>query len=271
MHDVLTTCGTASLTDTMDCNKGSSQDDRSLKLHEVITEGHTDHKRHMYTRESADDVYDCIKHTISSNIDVMLTETSIELETILSRVPYRKILENLFGDSETMTDNIPLVTRVYEESFMRECINKDEKPCAMGKNCECMFIDPNIQFIGIEFLLPGDSTSEQAQMCVLCHRKLTQQLFHDMVFKGENFRASIQRYGNICDQPNEYAKECMMICPPNANVHCMPLPIVAHQRNRYSVYIQNGFKCLRQHRVYFEDFRGDPPLPNGTATSLHFH
>ena len=176
------------------------------------------------------------------------------------------MLESLFGDSAYVTENIPIVSRVYEESFMRECIDNNENRCVMGKNCECMFIDNNIQFIGTEFLLPGESASDQPQLCVLCHRKVTQQLFHDMIFKGESFRASIQRYGNICDQPGEYARECMLICPLNSNVHCMPLPVVAHQRNRYSVHLSNGFKCLRQHRVYTEHYR--PELTQDASKSM---
>ena len=67
-----------------------------------------------------------------------------------------------------------------------------------------------------------------------------------------SFRGVIQRYGNVCEQRGEYAREAMLICPPNGHVHCMPLPIVAHQRNRYSVHAQNGVKFLKQHRVFFE-------------------
>jgi hypothetical protein len=138
---------------------------------------------------------------------------------------------------------------------MRECIDTDEKQCIMKDNCECMFIDAQHPFIGTEFLIPSEKTSEQAQMCVLCCRKVTQQLFHDMLFQGVSFRGVIQRYGNICDQQGEYARECMLICPANSYVHSMPLPIVAHQRNRYSVVVYNGKRHLRQHRVYYEDFQ----------------
>jgi hypothetical protein len=46
----------------------------------------------------------------------------------------------------------------------------------------------------------------------------------------------------------------MLICPPNGPVHCMPMPIVAHQRNRYSVVTQHGIRYIKQHNVYMEDF-----------------
>eukprot|EP00961_Rhodomonas_salina_P012829 172772-Rhodomonas_salina.9 len=209
--------------------------------------------------------YDTISRAISSEFSnaghrsdsthIEPQEHGIVLDTILSRLPYQQMLEELFGGDEKMTADVPIVSRVYEESFMRQCDNHDEKPCVMGNKCECMFIDPQFQFIGTEFLLPTEEPSEQAQMCVLCCRKVTQQLFHDMLFKGITFRGVIQRYGNMCDQKGEYARQCMLICPPNSNVHCMPLPIVAHQRNRYSVVVRNGVCCLRQHRVYYEDFQ----------------
>jgi hypothetical protein len=36
----------------------------------------------------------------------------------------------------------------------------------------------------------------------------------------------------------------------------MPLPIVAHQRNRYSVVEHFGVKYIKQSNVYMEDFQG---------------
>jgi hypothetical protein len=205
-----------------------------------------------------DNIYDTILNCITRNVQVVANDENIELDTILSRVPYHEMLCDLFGNSENkIPENmkVPIVCKAYEESFLRECNNANEKPCVMGSNCECMFINSNMEFVGTEFILPGCMSEEQAQMCVLCHRKTTQQLFHDMVFKCVPIRGVIQRYGNICGQVNEYARECMLICPPNQNVHCMPLPIVSHQRNRYSVYISNGIKHLKQHRVAFEDFQ----------------
>ena len=165
------------------------------------------------------------------------------------------MLEELFGGSSTLPPEVPIVTRVYEESFLRESLTSDEKNCVMGSACECMFIDQQHPFIGTEFLVPGELPSEQAQMCVLCCRKITQQLFHDMLFNGVTFRGVIQRYGNICEQAGEYSRECMLICPSNCQVQCMPLPIVSHQRNRYSVVLRSGRKYLQQHRVAYEDFQ----------------
>jgi len=47
----------------------------------------------------------------------------------------------------------------------------------------------------------------------------------------------------------------MLICPPAGPLHCMPLPIMSHQRNKYEVRISNGTKQIVQLRVGYEDFQ----------------
>ena len=43
----------------------------------------------------------------------------------------------------------------------------------------------------------------------------------------------------------------MLICPHNGPLNSMPLPIVSHQRNRYSVKKISGICYLQQHHVLF--------------------
>ena len=89
-------------------------------------------------------------------------------------------------------------------------------------------------------------------MCVLCCRKTTQKLFFDMCYTGRRIKGLIQKYGNLCNQPGEYAKECMLICPPFAQAwQCMPYPAMSHQRNRYKAQLVGGIKRLQQVRVDF--------------------
>lgn len=199
-------------------------------------------------------LFSSINDAISKCSQNAVAQQPLELDTVLSRVPYYKMLQDLFGGSSAPSESVPIITAAYEEQYMRECTHANERACVMGENCECMFIDPTMPFVAVEFVLPTEAYSENPQLCVLCSRKVTQRLFYDMMYKGYTFHNLIQRYGNICDQPGEYARECMLICPPNQNVHCMPLPIVSHQRNRYSVYLSNGTKYIKQHRVYAKDF-----------------
>ena len=91
-------------------------------------------------------------------------------------------------------------------------------------------------------------------VCVVCLRKITQLLFYHVIQCGLRVDNLIQKYGNICNQKGEYHPSAMLICPPASAAGCMPLPIVAHQRNRYKVEQVYGVKWLRQERVFMEDF-----------------
>jgi hypothetical protein len=136
----------------------------------------------------------------------------------LRRVPYRDMLADLFGDTGGMVaPSVPVVTRAYEvkslsvwkrhtqfltesfqESYMREPIDSTERPCVMGERCECTMVSRECGFVGVEFILPNERQGATRQMCVLCHRKLVQGLFHDIIYGGAPYRGVIQRYGNIC-------------------------------------------------------------------------
>lgn len=181
------------------------------------------------------------------------TPAELDLDVILSRVPYREILENLYSREAYAPPPVPAVARVYEEAYLREPM-AGERPCVAGDLCECMFIDPCTPFVGVEFLLPGEVLPKVPQFCVLCSRKVTQKLFYDVLFTGKEVHGVIQRYGNLCNVPGEYARECVLVCPPHAPLHCMPLPIMSHQRNKYRVRLSGGLRTLDQLRVRYEDF-----------------
>jgi hypothetical protein len=185
---------------------------------------------------------------------VAQTPILLNIQTLISRLPYQQMLNQVFTDDMDIGNVIPIVTRAYEESFMREPMYDHERKCVCGDTCEFNFIDTSIPFVGVEFTLNPDTPNEEPQMCVLCSRRTTQEMFYNMVYNGHRFRGFIQRYGNLCQQPGEYAREAMLICPQSASMHNMPLPVVAHHRHRYSVYSQNGTRYLQQHNVYYEDF-----------------
>ena len=182
-------------------------------------------------------------------------DLQMEVHCLITKLPYKKMLSDLFTHSDTEllpSPNIPYVTRTYEESFMREPINSIERLCAKGDQCECRFIDTENPFTAIEFLLPGERQSPTPHLCVVCCRAVTQQLYYDIMFDKHDFGGVIQRFGNIHSQPGEYALDAMLIAAPNVALHIMPLPIVSHQRNRYSVFIKRGIMHLKQSRVYFQ-------------------
>jgi hypothetical protein len=208
-----------------------------------------------------DSIVGMIKRQINNSRFAPATPEELQLDHVLSSVPYRDMLESLFGTVSGPPPNLPIITKAYEESYMREA-GPGERPCAMGPKCECMFIDHNAPFVGVQFDLPNELNSNEAdqtpKLCVLCCRKTTQKLFYDACYSGKRVQGLIQRYGNLCNQPGEYSRECMLICPPSAPWHCLPLPIMSHQRNRYKVQIVAGIKHLQQLRVAHEDFFVSP-------------
>lgn len=137
---------------------------------------------------------------------------------------------------------------------MREAKDSSERQCVMGAECECNFIDRSNPFVGVEFTVPNQVPSEDRHMCVLCHRRFVQSLFHEMIYNGKEIHGVIQRYGNICGCEGEYAKEVAMICPPNGPTHCMPFPAISHQRNRYKIVARGGVRYLVQCRMSPQDF-----------------
>ena len=175
------------------------------------------------------------------------TNELLNFDSVLSSVPYRQLLENLFGGvSQPNLRNIPVVTRSYEESYMREPMNRSERPCAMGMNCECMKIDPMNQFVGVEFVLPVEDIVGP-NLCVLCSRKLTQKLFYDVVYAtGGVTVGCIQRYGVMTNVNNEYKVDYCLIMPPQCPVHLMPYPSVVHCRNNYTVQVRACVRYLVQ-------------------------
>jgi hypothetical protein len=202
----------------------------------------------------------------------------LDLQCIISHVPYKNMLQDLFSADQdsgnthaymmmasdscvdavhpsTSACKVPLLCKAYEETFMREHMYASERACSMGAQCECNFIDPVNKFTGVELLLPDQPIPEMVGMCVLCHRKNVQILYYDMIYSGVGHHALIQKYGNICGVDDEYARQLMLICPPEGPLHCMPLPIMSHQRNRYSVAKIGNVRHIVQHNVLHQDFQ----------------
>lgn len=194
---------------------------------------------------------DDLCHDISKNVlDARRQNLSemLNFETILSQVPYKTILESLFGNSNVPTSQIPVYTKKYEESYLRECMYPLERKCVMGCECECNFIDKDNPFVGVEFLVAGQTVDNCVpQMCVLCSRKYTQKLYYDVIYKAHNqVLGCIQRYGVISNCAGEYHNDFVLIMPPNGSIHAMPFPSVVHTRNNYRVVVKSAIRFLVQ-------------------------
>ena len=197
-----------------------------------------------------------ISQIIDENANNLQNEDSLEedilsLESVINNISFVKMISSL--QQVTPEKSIPIVSRNYEEKFMRESNNSSEKSCIMGKACEGMFIDPTQPFIATQFVLPNVYNQDRG-MCIFCLRRTTQLLFYKTIHHGYDIKCVIQKYGNICNQPGEYSSDAMLVCHPNGPVHCMPLPIVAHQRNRYVVVDVGGKKYVKQKNVDVQPF-----------------
>jgi len=185
--------------------------------------------------------------------DTSATSVWIGLNVVLDHSTFQKSLLAHDLSNKMHNASVPVVTRAYEESFMRECNDEHERACSMGQYCECNFIDHEQAFVGVAFVMP-ELHAEDLGMCILCLRKLTQMLFYRVQKAGYSGSQMIQAYGNVCDAPGEYHSSAMLVMPAHGPVHCMPLPVVAHQRNKYYVVQEGGRRRLRQRNVYVEDF-----------------
>lgn len=203
-----------------------------------------------------------IHHEVTSKMpvasDTFECNMRLQLNDIESTHNFEHVLQN--SSTNEFNASIAEVSRAYEEQYLRECL-PGEEPCAMGSACECMVIDPAMPFVGTRFVIP-DSNHADNNMCLLCLRKTTQLLFHRVINQGFRSQTVLQRHGNICNKAGEYHPSAMLICPPGGPVQCMPIPIVAHQRNRYAVIDRHGIKFLSQHGVGMEDFQEPPPPIN---------
>jgi len=181
-------------------------------------------------------ILDCIAKTIT------MTDppTQLMLDNIISQLPFKDVLYKLnHTDINRKNPNLPLISKRFEESFMRAPMHARERLCAMGGNCECNFIDLHKPFTAVEFCPPmGTPANENTQrhMCVICHRKLVQSCFYDAQFSVQQWDVLVQNYGNIFGHTDEYSKGVVLISPPNTDLlRIMPLPIACHQRNQYTV------------------------------------
>ena len=189
----------------------------------------------------ASNIADTVKNIICNSPELTPASFTIGLDSVISRLPYRRIIEDVYENWESTPPDIPLVTRAYEESFMRECRDSSEKQCVMMNNCECMQIDKSNRFIGTEFLLPGEAPGVEARMCVLCLRQLTQKMYYDLMFDGRSFRFPIQKYGNICNEPGEYAKE--VTTAPHSVPHWLLADSLSSRRGRSCCFAQSTAPC----------------------------
>ena len=195
-----------------------------------------------------------IENTNRATITGLVNNVTHNLIGLVSLSRYSDILQDMQEDKMHVSSELKSVSKAFEDGFLRQPIHEHERPCARGENCECMFLDPNISFVGVEYVLPWEKRTSKKKaggFCLPCIRATTLALYMDILHSGNKTDMLIQRYYNEHSRPGEYKLSSMLIAPPNGPVSNMPLPILRHQRSNYYVYKEHGITYAQQVNVDF--------------------
>ena len=175
------------------------------------------------------------------------------LNVVLDHCTFEKTLMQHDLSSRSENKVVPVVSRAYEESFMRECVASHDVPCSLGQYCECTFIDEEHRFVGVYFVLP-ELRSEETSMCILCQRKLTQVLFYRLASGGHASEHCCKFTKTPATSRASTTRARCSSCPRTGPCRTCR-SVVSHQRHKYHVVHIDGHRHLRQRNVYVEDFR----------------
>ena len=172
---------------------------------------------------------------------------------------------------ETKRSTIEVVTRKYEQGYMREPIGEERK-CIMGENCQCMHL-PHIKdqkFICREFLLPSEEEEykrtrqwpKEGRLCILCKRAEIARAFINIRADGMGVKHNniLQNYRNLVNVPGEYRLEDCILSSAHIFQGLLD-PVVLHVKSGYKVKVKEGVRHLDQWRQKYpehenQDFRG---------------
>ena len=146
--------------------------------------------------------------------------------------------------------SIQVVTRAYEEQYLREPVGK-ERPCIMGDQCQGLQL-PHIKdnaFVLREFLLPTEEEEykrsgklpSEGRLCLMCKRSEIARAFINIRADGMGVKNNVilQDYRNIVGEEGEYClSDCLLSSPQvfqgQLHLSCLVLAFVLVQNsNRY--------------------------------------
>ena len=173
--------------------------------------------------------------------------------------------------------NIEVVTRKYEEEFLKEP-SKKERRCAMDSQCQGLQIPNtgNDGFILKEFLLPSEKKTlersgkypKERKLCLMCRRAEIAKLYINVRAQGVGCRRDVilQDYRNLVGVDGEYRlRDCIL---SSESVYQGLLdPIVLHTKTSYRIARDdNGNR-------YYDQWKLKPPTflvkrPKKDAKSL---
>ena len=194
------------------------------------------------------------ERTDSTLIAGLVQNVSRNMIGLVSLSNYNDVLSDSVAASKQLVGELRSVSKVFEDSCLRQPMHAHERACSRGDDCECMFLDPACPFVGVEYVLPWEKAGgakKAGGFCLPCLRATTLALYIDILHTGRTTTKLIQRYYNEHSKPGEYRLSSMLIAGPNGPVANLPLPIVRHQRSNYEVYKHSGVVYARQVNVDF--------------------
>ena len=232
--------------------KHASEDayvDRAQVQHSMLTD-----LKHTAVQSTIGHRLQAHERTDSALIAGLVQNVTRNLIGLVSLSNYNDVLSDASAASKQFTAELKSVSKVFEDSFLRQPMHAHERACSRGDDCECMFLDLLCPFVGVEYVLPwekGAGTKKAGGFCLPCLRATTLALYMDILHTGRTTTKLIQRYYNEHSKPGEYRLSSMLIAGPSGPIANMPLPIVRHQRSNYEVYKHNGVIYARQVNVDF--------------------
>jgi hypothetical protein len=162
---------------------------------------------------------------------------------------------------EHVRTSIQVVTRAYEEQYLREPMGK-ERPCIMGDQCQGMHL-PHVTenaFVLREFLLPTEEEEykrtgnlpSEGRLCLMCKRSEIARAFINIRADGMGVKNNVilQDYRNIVDDEGEYCLSDCLLSSPQVFQGLLD-PVVLHVRNAYRLKVENGVRHYDQWRMKY--------------------
>ncbi len=157
--------------------------------------------------------------------------------------------------------SIQVVTRAYEEQYLREPVGK-ERPCIMGDQCQGLQL-PHIKdnaFVLREFLLPTEEEEykrsgklpSEGRLCLMCKRSEIARAFINIRADGMGVKNNVilQDYRNIVGEEGEYCLSDCLLSSPQVFQGLLD-PIVLHVRNAYRLKVEDGVRYYDQWRMKY--------------------
>lgn len=175
---------------------------------------------------------------------------------LLQRLPIETLCVDEVIKRETKFQKLEVVSRAYEEKYLREPIN-DERPCVFGFSCQGMSIQhaDSQCFVLREFLLPSEEEQYKKtkqyplehRMCVMCKRNEIARALINVKADGMGVREDciMQDYYNIVEADGEYCLSDCIVSNPGIYQGVID-PVVLHVRSVYRLEKKNGVKYYTQ-------------------------